>query len=434
MKLKWLNGKKASCLSFSSANVSGYGTVPSKVWLHLGKLEIEMEVEVDPLLPANTIGISTAAFKPFAIPRHLPYRIRIKENHIYIGPVIGMIVPAVRRLERYEDYLRDYEHIGGLICLFSPKDINAADRTIRACYYAPPANGKPPVWKEIVIPYPDIVYRRAFGHDIPHEFVNEMGEKLFNPTVFDDKWKLWRVLFEDSDVCSHLPHTQKLNSIHDLDAMLRTHSSVYVKRSQTLQSLGLFMVQKTADGYLFIDRDRNRITLQSRDAPAFIKNLAESYLYHVQQAVPLKYYGRHVDFRVIMQKGRTRKWACTGIFARFGALDSVTTNFTEEGKLEAAKPALQRIFRLNSKQASAKLQEIARVCLKCCRRIDQFGTFGDVGFDVIVDPKMNIWILEINKFPQNNLPLYIRGQRELYYHMMRQPFEYAKSLAGFESG
>lgn len=431
MKLKWLVGKKAPCLSFSSANIYGDVTVPIKVWLHFGKLEKEMEAEVDPLLPANTIGISAAAFKPYAIPRHLPYRIRVKGNHIYIGPVIGMIVPAVRRLERYEDYLRDYGNIGGLICLFSPKDIDPADRTVRAYYFDPPAKGKPPAWKEIVLPYPDIVYRRAFGHDIPLEFVNEMGGKLFNPTIFDDKWKLWRILFEDSAVGAYLPHTQKLNSIHDLDAMLRAHASVYVKRSQTLQSLGLFMVQKTEEGYLFIDRDRNRMTIQTRDAPDFIKNLAESYLYHVQQAVPLKHNGRHVDFRVIMQKGRTKKWACTGIFARFGALDSVTTNFTEDGKLEAAKPALQRIFRLSGKQASAKLREIARVCRKCCRRIDQFGTFGDVGFDVIVDPGMKIWILEINKFPQNNLPLYIPGQRETYYRMMRQPFEYAKSLAGF---
>lgn len=431
MKIKWLGGKNASCLYISSKRLLGSRDFPNRVLLHFGKLEKEVMVKVNQLLPQKTISLSANVFDPYSIPTHLPYDIKISGNHIFIGPVIGMIVPAAGRLDRYADYFREYRNIGGLICLFTAKDIHPIDQTISGYYYDPPVNGKSSNWNEIVMPYPDIVYRRVFSSDIPLAFVKEMGDKLFNPTIFDDKWKLWRILFENSAVCRHLPHTQRLNSIHDLDLMLQSNASVYVKRNQTLQALGLFMVQKTETGYLFVDRDRNEIMIQSNAAPAFINNLIKNYPYIVQQAVPLKYHGRHVDFRVIMQKGRTKEWACMGILARFGAKGSVSTNFTEGGKLEAGKPALQQIFRLSKKQAAEKIQEIIQICQKSCERIDQFGNFADVGLDIVVDPDMKIWILEINKFHQNNLPLYIPGNREMYINMMRRPFEYAKTLAGF---
>ena len=36
------------------------------------------------------------------------------------------------------------------------------------------------------------------------------------------------------------------------------------------------------------------------------------------------------------------------------------------------------------------------ICKEACNVYDQYGNFGDVSFDVVVDENLNVWILEIN--------------------------------------
>jgi len=390
-----------------------------------------MTVKLNRRLPPNTIGIPVNTFLPFTVPRHLPYQIQIRESGIFIGPVIGMLIPSERPLDRYACFFREYKQIGGIVFLFTEEQINPANQTIQGYYFDPRACRPSSRWKKIRVPYPDAVYKRSSGSKIPIEFINQMDEKIFNAPMALDKWQLWRILSENPMVREHLPRTELLIGIDELEDMLRIHNAVYLKRLQSLQSLGLFMVRKTETGYLFIDQDRNETPVQSEAVPGFIESLIHISPYIVQQAVPLKYNGRHVDFRVIMQKDRTKYWQCTGVLARYGASGSVSTNFMEAGYLRLGEPALQLLFGLNRRQAAKKIEEMIRVCKTACEWLDRYGNFADVGIDVVVDPDQNIWILEINKYQHLELPLYIKGNNKMYRRIKANPFEYAKSYAGF---
>lgn len=431
MKIKWLPGINACRLHVSSERLFINGKMPKQVSLHFGNFQKIMTVKLNRRLPPNTIGIPVNAILPFTVPKHLPYQIQIRESGIFIGPVIGMLIPSERPLDRYACFFREYKRIGGIVFLFKAEHINPDNQTIQGYYFDPRACSPSLRWKKVLVPYPDAVYKRASDSKLPIEFMNQMDEKIFNAPMALDKWQLWRILSENPEVREHLPRTELLHGIAELEDMLRIYNVVYLKRLLSLQSLGLFMVRKTETGYLFIDRDRNETPVQSEAVPGFIESLIENSPYIVQQAVPLKYNGRHVDFRVIMQKDRTKYWQCTGVLARFGASGSVSTNFMEAGYLRLGEPALQLLFGLNRKQATKKIEEMISVCKTACEWLDRFGNFADVGLDVVVDPDQNVWILEINKYQHMELPLYIKGNYKMYRRVKANPFEYAKSFAGF---
>jgi hypothetical protein len=212
--------------------------------------------------------------------------------------------------------------------------------------------------------------------------------------------------------------------------MLNAFEDVYLKRLETQKAMGMWLVRKSDQGYLFVDRDRNETFISTPEAPELIENLrCQGYI--IQQAVPMRSKGHLVDFRVIMQKDRSQQWTCSGILARFGAKESISTNFREAGQLKLGKAALEQVFQLTEQEAVDIEQKMKEICLQACYKIDQFGLFGDVGFDVVVDPDRKIWILEINKCHYLQITIYVPGNYPMFRQVMTKPIEFAKSLAGF---
>jgi hypothetical protein len=132
-----------------------------------------------------------------------------------------------------------------------------------------------------------------------------------------------------------------------------------------------------------------------------------------------------------MQKDHSGKWQCTGILGKFGAKRLVTSNFVENGFLRRGRETLQDVFLLDKESALQKENEIITICKEACYVYDKYGNFGDVGFDVVVDENLNIWILEINSNHAKNYPLYIKNNRKMYRDVYTKPLTYAKFLAGF---
>ena len=59
------------------------------------------------------------------------------------------------------------------------------------------------------------------------------------------------------------------------------------------------------------------------------------------------------------------------------------------------------------------------------------GNYGDLGFDVMIDEQLKIWILEVNKRHYHSVPLWINDV-QTYYEVKAKPIKYATALAGFE--
>ena len=56
-----------------------------------------------------------------------------------------------------------------------------------------------------------------------------------------------------------------------------------------------------------------------------------------------------------------------------------------------------------------------------------YGNYGDLGIDVIVDQNRQIWLLEINKFHEHDIGLYVDSATGLYERIVITPLRICES-------
>ncbi|MFD0681477.1 MULTISPECIES: YheC/YheD family endospore coat-associated protein [unclassified Paenibacillus] len=325
----------------------------------------------------------------------------------------------------------NYEKIKGLIYVCSLNGINPENQTIKGYYFNPNAEGKEQ-WEKGIFPYPGAVYRRIkvsknllYDHLITH-----IERKIFNPYCFD-KWDLWKLLSSNPLLKEHLPHTKQLNHLQDLNEMLRLYGSVYLKPANSSMGKGIRMAKKVRNGYLFTNRYKVKsIIKNASQVSTFLHRLKKGKRYLIQQPVTMTYHKRNVDFRVILQKDGSLNWTCSGIIARFGRSGRFYTNDVKS--IGLSKNVLHDIFHLDEEAVSNKEKEVISICSKACQTIEKiYGPSGDVGVDVVIDPDLKVWILEINSLHQHKMAAYLKEDPHLYTRVMTRPLEFAKALAGF---
>lgn len=427
MNLEWIDSEIP--MAYISRNVIQKKQKDiKKVKLHFGFFSKEINLCIKDNLTKNTLVLSTDILKDFTIPKNIPYEWLLQKEDLYVGPVIGLLIPSINNLHLYNKYFHDYNNIKGLIFAFTASDIDMREQLIHGYYYN--SIDEKNRWEKGTFPMPGAVYRRSYSRLLPNEFIQIMDNKMFNSNSLN-KIKLWEWLSKEKIIKNHLPNTKDLKTIDDLNYMIELYESVYIKKAHTRKSIGMFVVYKREEGYHFLDREKNVTVVANQIATDFIKNLVKNNSYIIQQGVPMKYQNRNVDFRVIMQKDKTKNWKCSDILARFGAEGSISTNFVENGYMMKGRNALKKVYKLNDEHAINKEQEVIRICKEACHILDKYGNFADLGFDVIIDQKKHVWIIEINKLHQNNLILAIPNNRRMFRRVVRRPFEYAKAIAGF---
>ena len=404
-----------------------------RIILNIGPFKKEVNIKIDNDLKDDVIGLSKDLKDWYYLPEDLIYEVIIKNRNIYIGPIIGILASTSKRnlnddmLNKLEKYYLDYDNILGLIYVCSSGCINKTNKTIEGYYF------NKNKWIKGIFPYPGALFRRTgISKYLYDDLVLTIGNNLFN-SYFFDKWELWDYLSKDKNMRKYLPETKKLISFNDIEEMINKHRYVYLKLINSCKARGIIKVEKINEKYKFIYRLKKEKILDIESTLLFINDLIKDN-YLIQQAINIKKYDNRIfDFRVIMQKNQYKKWDCIGIIARFGAKNSIATNFILEGYALSGKEALMKVFKMNEKEAFIKLEEIKDVCLKACSILDKtIGNYGDLGIDLIVDENKKIWILEINKLHDQKYPIYSINDTEMYYKVITNPIKYVKALAGFE--
>ena len=409
---------------------------PMQITLSLGTWRKRMKVQFTEKLNKDVIGLSSQLYPELTIPEHLPYEIKLQQSNLLLGPIIGMII-ARREItedmfEEFEPYLKNYQKLNGIIYLCAESGIDPQKKTIQGFYYNPDAVEESP-WTEGVFPYPGAVYRRVLLTDrIYYDLAREVRGKIFNSYLFN-KYEMWNVLSKVPSIHKYLPETAVLRGIDNLDDMLRRYESVYLKPVFGGYGLGIVKVDKMPNGYrLFDGHTIDKHFTELSEMEEFIQPLEKQY-YIVQQAVPLTFDHRHVDFRLILQKDKSRTWKSSGMLARFGRIEKVYTN--EVSNVTMGYEALMEIFSLTREEAFQKEKEITDLCIEASRLLEQYyagyGDYADFGIDVIVDQGQRIWLLEVNKFHEHDVGLLVDSDTGLYERIVTTPLEYVKALAGF---
>lgn len=445
MKIVWSTGSR---IYVDKQTAEALALVPGRISLHFGAWYEYAALEINQEFPRGTIGLPQQWRTRFTIPSHLPYELYRKGSELHVGPVLALFAfqeqrrMTPERMNLFRGYFNNYGAAWGLLYLCAVDGIDARGKTIQGYYYDPDPEKASMPWVAGTFPYPGAAYNRTvMSRGVFDELMRTMGNRLFNSysTGSFNKWELWNRLSPDERLSEHLPSTAQVMGEDDLNGMLDKCRAVYLKPAGGTLSEGVMKVKRTGSGYRVLHPNREKggaATIERLiEGPEIVKEWVRTLKnkdYIVQQAIAMKKYKKMpIDFRVMMQKNGSDEWQCSGIFGRFGKRRSIITNFIRSGCLRSGMDSLVKAFGMSKRRAELKLSEMKSIALHICKVFDQYGNYGDVGIDLMIDKHHKVWILEVNTLDTyHQFPLHLKD-REHYLRVVAAPFAYAKYLSGF---
>ncbi|SES72574.1 YheC/D like ATP-grasp [Natronincola peptidivorans] len=403
-----------------------------KIILHFGSLQKELKIKVDNQLQASNIKVPHMVTEEIYIPPVL-YESYFRDNHLYLGPVIGYLTAYNCRFQSHMKlYFTKYSIIKGLIYIFQEKGINRNNQTIKGYYY----NDETKSFVEGVFPYPGAVYvRKHISRGVFEDFNKHIGNKIFNYPFNVDKLTLWKILSRVPELMHHLPETEVYTNIKNLLDIMEINDEVYLKPFNKSRGRGIFHLKKFKNWYILKDEFSHSIPLKTKAnlEKALKKKLCKDTKYLIQKAIPLQYGRNKADFRIYIQKNRSKTWVFSGMETKIAKAGSIISNSRNRAKIIPGEIALKEIFSLNDDKVDALMTEAAELCIKALKIIENHNYhIGDTAIDLIIDKNLKIWILEIQlNYAALKKANRTEDEKQVLPKILSTPFEYAKALAEF---
>nr|WP_263325971.1 YheC/YheD family protein [Neobacillus sp. Marseille-Q6967] len=398
--------------------------------LSYGRRKLQVTVNNIQSIKEDQILVSENVIKELLMDTKAKYEIIFSGEEILIGPVIGLLLGKTEKkleqyLKNYLVYTMLYEQINGVLFVFCENQIDFSNECITGYLYDP---SLPENWRKGVLPFPGAIFRRVeLSNNSLKGLQEKMGNRFFNAQYFD-KWQFWNWLSPYKELKKHLAETTNKVSIANVDKYIDLYNGVYLKPKGGSRGKGIYYITKTENQYLVMENYQEEIRTLSKED--MINYLSRYSFYLLQQPIKLQTFeGRKVDYRVMLQKNDTGNWQCTGIIARFGNTNSISSNFKANGFALEGTMALRTQFGYDELSAFKKYQEIINLCIKMACKVDEIaGNYADLGIDVGIDQDNKIWVIEMNKRPDHDFPLIIKD-RKMYYQVKSNPVLYAKYIA-----
>ncbi|MFC5603341.1 YheC/YheD family protein [Sporosarcina koreensis] len=252
-------------------------------------------------------------------------------------------------------------------------------------------------------------------HTIVIEIANNgAGEFWLTDSILHErnsKWSQYHALYRKRSIRPMLPATE-LCTKNTLLAFLNIYPEVIIKPCVGQQGRGIVKISVTADYAYEVHEKQNRLVKDDYDQ--LFGYIAEHYLsikdYIVQQRISLsELNGCPFDVRVITQLDGER-WLATGMVVKVAAKDYFVSN--RASKLLTMEKA---IFQLESGVSSEQCAKwIEMICKKASKRLlKNNGGISIIGFDIGIDSKGAVWIIEGNYAPSLSM-FYMFGNNEIH--------------------
>lgn len=402
---------------------------------------------------AHEVYLSKGVMEDLLIPYNDPLLIRIEEEGLVVGPLIGIVTSGLRgdsdHLQK-KRFLRVFRSLlnparpgfpGGFYFLFDYKDVDWDAHTVKGYFYRP--QGRRAQWETKKIPFPDVVYNKILSRKIEEapdvkQFFDLLNAQthapMFNEAYFQ-KWDIYQRLFAFDEIRPLIPETHPYPTAKIMKEMLERYPMIYLKPNDGFLGLGIYQVMKQVKGIRVRYRSGDRNL--SRSYPSiqlFLKeNLPERKRkkYLVQQGIPLmRLDDDPVDFRVHLNKDRENQWIITGVGAKKAGKGSVTTHIRSGGKALDAEEVLKSFFESRGEEMYDKLKETAvkvAVALE-----DSFQKpIGELGLDLGIDRSGHLWIFEANSKPGRSIFEKIESLKKESGKPLKLLTEYMAYLAKF---
>ena len=400
------------------------------ITLSFGKRRVPIAISFLQSNNKNNIQVSEDIISNLLIDTKVKYELLFSNDELILGPVIGLLLGKsekrlVKYLNNYLIYTMLYEQINGVLFVFCEEHIDFTNEKITGYLYDPSV---PDHWRKCVFPFPGAIFRRVeLSQKTLKGLKEKMGESFFNAQYFD-KWQFWNWLSPFDELKEHLAETTNKVTLANVDKFIGKYNGVYLKLKDGSRGNGIYYIEKDEGLYVIMKNYQNDITKLTEDQ--MVNFLSKHSLYLLQQPIRLHTFeDRKVDYRVMLQKNETGHWQCTGIIARFGNTNAISSNFKANGFALEGTAALKTQFGYDELTAFKKYQEIIRICTDMASKVDEIaGAYADLGIDVGIDKNDKIWVIEMNKRPDHDFPLIIKD-RKMYYLVKSNPVLYAKFIA-----
>jgi glutathione synthase/RimK-type ligase-like ATP-grasp enzyme len=231
-----------------------------------------------------------------------------------------------------------------------------------------------------------------------------------------DKWLQYRILSKGSSLAGRLPKTRLLKK-KALSKMLLQYQSVVLKPRDGSYGRDIVFIKRNGANAYRIHNEKNAVTM--RDTDKVLKWLRMKHKgrgYIVQRRLQLARIQRKpFDIRIMAQrkKGSSSPWNATGSYAKVAAQGYLVTNVNRR-----PLPVLKalKLARIGDRSLLVKAERIALLAAK--RLGKRYPKLRQVGFDIGIDRKRRIWIIEGNYQPDLR-PFRLLKDTSMYRRILR---------------
>lgn len=337
----------------------------------------------------------------------------------------------LEELSYFQRLSREGKKLGVQVEVFTPDDVEG-DNAVRTLTYDSDL-GK---WIRKQTSFPPIIYDRcrykaAANYQMLKAFRNRHAKLTYLSKPLANKWSMHQTLSENESIRPYLPATVRYSSVQELLKFLKKHKLIYVKPKNGTGGRGILRIEQLgSDLYLLQGRNQQRTIIapfRATEKQLAIKlhTLKLTPDYVVQQGIQLTLRdGRVHDYRLLIQKNGRGEWEVTGCAGRIGPHRSITSNLHGGGSAVTQDKLLAYRFSSEEKMDAIK-KEMNSFAYKLANYLEsKFGKLCELGMDIAVDPKGNVWLLEVNPKPSREVFRKI-GQHSIYQKAVTRPLEYA---------
>ncbi|MCL7749470.1 YheC/YheD family protein [Halalkalibacter alkaliphilus] len=338
---------------------------------------------------------------------------RVGQDTSYIKPIVGVLTSRsiVSKLMRQELHIK-YTHMARAnkvaritLYFFSPRDINYVIKTISGIYF----DYQDKIWKQKSFPFPDVVYNRGYRGSLNvTKAINTFqanGVQLINTLSGFNKWDVYRSLVKKKKLQPFLPSTRFFEKAHnittkDIETLLKKGTKLYIKATRGSRGRKVVSIEKKQNGYecsFFIGK---LTIIQVNNKTKIIDILKEFFGESniiVQDAIDLvKIDNQIVDLRAEVQRNGKGEIEVTAIPVRIGQKFSPIST---HGNSFTFNDFFKVILSYSEEDVNLLHNKIEDVLIQLYTSIEEeYGPFGEIGIDIGLDKKGELWFIECNAF------------------------------------
>jgi hypothetical protein len=244
------------------------------------------------------------------------------------------------------------------------------------------------------------------------------------------KYLLWLFFRKSSLVKKYLPATKRYTQ-ETFREFVEHYGSVFVKPVAGSRGKGILKAWRQGERINVQKNVFQPRTFQNVDeAIRYIDHERQGKAYIVQQGLELATIGgRPLDIRVMMQREKPGgKWLYSGMIAKIAGPSSIVTNVAiSRGAVMEVNEALRKSLGWDEWRVRDCMNEMIQLAFHAANHFDNYLFYRELGFDMAIDKKGRLWMIEQNTAPSHPLFAHLQTNMTLYRRIQARWGKYEKA-------